>query len=397
MPLNPDPLEAGDTGLPTPWPPAAAIDAAIDRALAERRIVGTVVLAAEHGRQAYARAAGWADREARRPMALDTPFRYASISKPFTVLAALRLMQAGRLDPDQLLRAWLPGFDPRRPDGSTPQLTANDLLLHRAGLDYGFQQPAGGAYEQAGISDGLDDPRPHGRALTLDEELARLARVPLRAEAGWRYSLAIDVLGALVAAVHGRPLPESLHDLVLAPLGLGGRAGHHSQDPRLAVVYVDGADGPRRCDGPDAVPTPGLPTAQIRFDPGRIHRADTFPSGGGGMFGDAAAALAVLEALRDGPFLEAPWRARAAAAGFDSGGESRGPGWNWAWLGALLLDPSAAASPLPAGSFSWGGVYGHSWVIDPSRGRSLIALSNTALEGMNGRFPADLEAALGPH
>ncbi|MEF9605596.1 serine hydrolase, partial [Paracoccus sp. PXZ] len=69
----------------------AALDRAVESALSERRIVGCVVLLAEGGKLVHARAAGLADRETGRPMRQATWLRYASVSKPFTTVAALRL------------------------------------------------------------------------------------------------------------------------------------------------------------------------------------------------------------------------------------------------------------------------------------------------------------------
>ncbi len=53
----------------------------------------------------------------------------------------------------------------------------------------------------------------------------------------------------------------------------------------------------------------------------------------------------------------------------------------------------AAGIGLPQGSLSWGGIYGHSWIVDPARRRSLVALTNTAVEGMNGAFAVEIAAA----
>ena len=58
--------------------------------------------------------------------------------------------------------------------------------------------------------------------------------------------------------------------------------------------------------------------------------------------------------------------------------------------GALIADPAAAKSPQSAGTWYWGGVYGHSWFVDPGRKVTVVALTNTALEGMSGKFPAAL-------
>ena len=72
----------------------------------------------------------------------------------------------------------------------------------------------------------------------------------------------------------------------------------------------------------------------------------------------------------------------------------RVPGWGFGFGGSVLADPAAAGSPQSRGTWQWGGVYGHSWFVDPQRQLTVIALTNTALEGMIGRFPIELRDAI---
>ena len=73
---------------------------------------------------------------------------------------------------------------------------------------------------------------------------------------------------------------------------------------------------------------------------------------------------------------------------------NRGPGWAFGYGGSILTDPAAALSPQSPGTFGWGGVWGHSWFIDPVKKLSVVSLSNTALEGMMGRYIRDLRDAI---
>lgn len=77
-----------------------------------------------------------------------------------------------------------------------------------------------------------------------------------------------------------------------------------------------------------------------------------------------------------------------------TGLEDRANGLGFGFGGSVLADPSAAASPQSGGTWLWGGVYGHSWFVDPERNITVIALTNTALEGMIGRFPIELRDAI---
>lgn len=368
---------------------AVLIDQAIDAALAEGRLVGCVVLLAEHGRTIHARAAGMAEREAGRIMRPGTWLRYASVSKPFTTLAALRLIESGRLSPEDRVTRWLPGFAPALPDGDRPPITLDQLMSHLAGLDYGFNQPPDGPYARAGVSDGIGD-----SGITLAENLRRIASVPLDRPPGtrWRYSVATDVLGAVVEAASDRALPEAVAHLVTGPLG--AEAAFTAPDPgNLAANYASDTTPPRRMTGAVRVANPLRPEQHYSFLPERILAADAFPSGGGGMAGTAEAALIALEALRHGRFLPGRLRAEALRNRIHHRHPMRGPGWGHAWTGAVVTDAAEAGIGLSAGSFGWGGIYGHSWIVDPRRGRSLVALTNTTTEGMNGAFAVEIAAA----
>jgi CubicO group peptidase (beta-lactamase class C family) len=87
------------------------VDAVIDAAL-EKRVVGCVVLVHDSGQQVYARAAGWADREAGLPVRANTIFRLASVTKPIVAAAALRMIDLGLLSLDDPVTKYLPFFDP---------------------------------------------------------------------------------------------------------------------------------------------------------------------------------------------------------------------------------------------------------------------------------------------
>ncbi len=135
------------------------IEAVNQQAIAEGRIVGSVVLVAQQGAVIYAGASGYADREQRQPMQRNSQFRLSSVSKPYTTLAALRLIEQQLLSLDDAVSRWLPWFTPALPDGRRPAIAIRHLLTHTAGLDYRFKQPEGGIYQR------LRDPRRHGDVL----------------------------------------------------------------------------------------------------------------------------------------------------------------------------------------------------------------------------------------
>src|SRR5262249_50958676 len=152
---------------------------------------------------------------------------------------------------DDPVTKWLPDFRPKLATGEVPVITVRQLLNHTAGLGYKFGEKPGTAYYKAGISDGFDDLR-----ISLDENLRRLTSVPLfnRPGEAWRYSLSIDVLGAVMEKAAGKPLPQIVAELVTQPLGMRDTAFWAKDPARLAVPYYDSKPAPARMADPQFVP-----------------------------------------------------------------------------------------------------------------------------------------------
>ncbi|MDC8758119.1 serine hydrolase domain-containing protein [Janthinobacterium fluminis] len=381
---------------PSPYASALAgrIDAVLDAALAERRLVGAVVLVSRAGREVYRRAAGMADREAGRPMREDALFRLASVSKPIVSVAALALVAQGRLSLDDSVARWLPAFQPRLPDGAPAAPTVRQLMTHTAGLGYRFFQEEGGSYARAGVSDGMDS-----SGLTLAENLRRLASVPLLYAPGdaWKYSIATDVLGALIEAVTGTPLAHAVRTLVTGPLEMRDTDFVAVDPQRLAAAYTGAEAAPRRLREPDHLPFLDG-TAGFLLAPQRALDAAAYPSGGAGMVGSAGDLLRLLEALRLGgaPVLPAALAGDMARNQIGDLPMAFWPGRGFGLGFTVLKDPRAAATPESPGTWRMGGTYGHSWFVDPLRELSVVAFTNTALEGMSGPFVSQLcEAVYG--
>ena len=208
--------------------------------------------------------------------------------------AALSLIAHGRLSLEDRVEKWLPEFQPRRADGAAAPMTVRQWLTHTAGLSYGYQEPADGPYHRANVSDGLDQP-----GLSLAENLRRLASVPLlRAPgAGWQYSVAIDVLGAVMERAADKALPAIVEELVTGPLSMRDTAFRIVDRARLAAPYVDGSP-PARMTDPQIVPY-GT-GAGISYSPSRALDERSFASGGTGMVGSAPDTLRFIECMRKG-------------------------------------------------------------------------------------------------
>jgi CubicO group peptidase (beta-lactamase class C family) len=366
------------------------IDAVMARAIGGQRIVGAVVLVAEKGRLVYRCAAGLADREAAIGMREDAIFRLASITKPLVTAAAMRLVELGFIDLDEPVTRWLPAFCPQRADGSTPVIRLRHLLSHTAGLSYGFLEPPASHFHALGISDGMDD-----SGLTLAENVARLGRSVLAFTPGrgWRYSLATDVLGAVLERATGETLAAVVQRLVVGPLVMPDTGFAVADVGRLVTPYADGAVAPVRMSDAAAVP---FDDGIARFAPGRALDPDAYLSGGAGMVGTAPDVLRFLEAIRGGgaPILHSESVREMMTDQVGTQAETQGPGWGFGFGWAVLGDPALAATPQSAGSIQWGGAYGHSWFVDSARELSVVALTNTAPEGVAGAFPTEIRNAV---
>ncbi|WP_438029846.1 serine hydrolase domain-containing protein [Sorangium sp. So ce233] len=391
---------AAPAPAPAPAPPAVAaaprgdealqrrLDAVVDAATAQGRIVGAVVVVARDGEVVYRRAAGFVDREAGIRMREDTVFRLASMTKPIVSAAALALVDAGALGLDDPVTKWLPAFAPRLADGRPATITVRHLLTHTAGLNYTFAEPEGGPYHRARVSDGLDQP-----GLSLEDNLARIAQAPLLFEPGtaWNYSLATDVLGGVVAKAGGAPLPDVVRRLVTGPLGVD--LAFTVADPqRLAVPYGDASPRPARMADPHAV---SFGPAKVTFSPSRALDPSSYPSGGAGMVGTAGDYVRFLEALRTGGGkILRPETAVAMTS--NQVGKLRvpmlGEAWGFGFGVAVLTEPGEA--PSAVGTWQWSGAYGHHFWVDPSAKLTVVVLTNTAFAGMVGEFPDAVRRAV---
>lgn len=363
----------------------ARLDASIDKAIRDKRIVGAVLLVARHGEVVYRRSAGYFDRESNRPMTEDTIFRLASVTKPLVAATALAQVERGLLGLDNAVADYLPYFRPRLPDGTVPTIRIRDLLTHTAGLGYDYpQDPL--------INTGLTN-----TDFDFEENFSRVAALPLLFEPGtrWEYSIAIDVLGAIVAGVHGGTLNDALTHYITGPLAMKDTGFVVSDVTRLAPPYADALPEPIRMPDPHTVTnSKGESTS---FSPGRIFNRLAYQSGGAGAVGTASDLLRFFEAIRTGgdPILLNETVALAVQNQIgDVPRREDDVGRRFGWLGSVLEDPAAANSPQQAGTVDWGGIYGHSWFFDPVSGYTMVSLTNTAVEGCTGDYPDQLIAAI---
>jgi CubicO group peptidase (beta-lactamase class C family) len=359
-----------------------SVGVVIDAAVSSGRIVGAVVLVSRNGRLVFRRAAGFADREAKQAMRVDSIFRFASLTKPIVSVAAMALLEQNLFDLEDPVMKFIPSFRPKLPDGREPVITIRHLMTHTAGLTYKLFEPGDGPYHRTNVSDGMDQP-----GLSIEENLLRITAAGLLYEPGtaWGYSIATDVLGEVLARAANAPLPALVRELIAGPASMHDTGFTVVEPQRLVRQYADGSSTPVRMSAHQLVPFQG---GALSFAPDRLFNPKSYPSGGGGLVGTAGDFLAFLETMRKGgaPLLAAKGMALLTQNAI---GEMSLflPGWKFGLGWGLLDDPSQTATPQSRGSWTWGGVYGNSWFVDPANGLVVVILTNTSVAGMVGAFP----------
>jgi CubicO group peptidase (beta-lactamase class C family) len=351
------------------------------RGFVERRsVAGVVTLVARRGKIVEQDSVGYADIQAGKPMRSDTLFRIASMTKPVTSVAAMILVEEGKLLLSDPISRYLPAFREMKvavPDPAQPAqfslatakraITVRDLLTHRSGLAYGFfdSGPVGEAYRKAGVTDGISSSE-----LTLAQNVDRIATAPLSFEPGarWQYGLSTDVLGRLVEVVSGRPFDRFVRERILQPLRMNDTVFQVPEDraERLAVPYTPADGGKLR------------PMAETeRFGNLMVggkewHGSPRYISGGAGLISTAGDYARFAQMLLNGGELDgvrllSPKTIQlmtASATGdlpppFGAEGTGFGLGFG------VVTDVGATGKYGSEGLFEWGGLYGSTFWVDP--------------------------------
>ncbi len=331
------------------------------------------------------------------PVERNTIFRIASLSKPVTTVAALTLVDEGRVDLDEPITECAPELarmrvlrDPDGPldqtDAATRPIAFRDLLTHRSGLTVGefHRGPIRRAYAET-LGATIDNP------LTPDEWIARLATLPLidHPGCGFHYSLSTDLLGFLIARLEGARLSAVLDRRVFAPLGMHDTGFIVPSQKRDRSAGLCGFDDEGRLTALKEVPD----RQALNQRPDDM----TFESGGQGLWstlddylafarlliGDRDAGADLLRpktrAMMTSNQLTPEQRATARMFGRSLFAEGHGYGMGV----AVVMEPEKAdvlRGRGGVGTIGWPGAYGSWWQADPNDGSVLIFLAHNMVE-----------------
>jgi CubicO group peptidase (beta-lactamase class C family) len=349
----------------------------LESEIAAGKIPGAVILVQQHGKAVYAQSLGVRDVVTRTPMTADTIFRIYSMSKPITSVAAMMLIDDGKLSLDDPLSKYIPPFADMKVAVEQPgkngslateplqrPITIEDLLRHTSGLTYGFygDSPIRKLYAKANLFEGDVDNASFAE---------RLAKLPLAEQPGtlWDYGHSTDILGRVVEIVSGQSLYQFEKERLLGPLGMTDTAfflANQSQRPRVAE--------PLPWDWFDR-PIGGIaePIASKRWE-----------SGGAGMIGTAGDYARFAQMLLSRGEFEGKRYLKADTVALmtsDHVGADTNivhdklyyPGGdNGFGLGFAVR--TIAKPPLPAGEYRWDGVGGTFFFIDPNDDMFVICM-----------------------
>lgn len=363
----------------------------MQKEIAANRMPGAVVLVARKGAIVYADAIGWQDKDAGKTMQRDAIFRAYSMTKPLVSVAAMMLVEEGRLQLTDPVSKFFPQLanlqvlsNPADPNSAREpakrQVTVQDLLRHTSGLTYGeFTRFAGvkAAYTEAGLFS-ADVPMA-ALALTPAEQIDAFAKAPLVWQPGttFDYSLSTDLLGRVLEQVSGQTLAALLEEKLIRPLGM--------KDTQFVVPAVKAA---RIAEPLKIDPSTGGPMMAV-LD---ITRPTGNQSGGAGISTTADDYLRFCQMLLNGGTLDGRrYLSRATVALMTS--DHLGPkvatpvqpgevlmgvqGYTFG-LGFMVRQQQGIAGVHGSeGDYAWGGVGGTFFWVDPKEQLVAVMMAQT--------------------
>ena len=369
----------------------------VEREIAEGSLVGTVTLVARHGQIVHFEAAGRYGLEDDRPMETDALFRIFSMTKPITTVAAMILYEEGAFHLGDPVAKYLPelaGMQLSIDGELVPpqrQMTIEHLMTHTAGLTNGWhpEDPVERAYRDAALRQSPD----------LTAYIDKLATLPLRFEPGTRYhySVATDVLGALVERLSGQTLEHFFQTRIFEPLEMHDTFFNVPDDKmtRMAGSHLWNAE--QRAMGP--MPAGLLPP------PSGV----TLFSGGGGLISTAHDYWRFCEMLRRGGSLDgarilgpktvqAMTMARLTPEVRDNGATEYPashlyPGQSFGLGAGVITDPAQAGVVSSKGEYSWGGIANTKFWIDPEEDLIVVFMTQVLGTPHSDRHRFDLKVA----
>jgi CubicO group peptidase (beta-lactamase class C family) len=362
------------------------IDEFLNGEIAAGKIPGAIVLIQRHGRPIYFKTFGKRDVEKGTPMTADAIFPIHSVTKTITSVAAMMLIDSGKIALSDPVSKYIPSFAgmkvgvERKDDAGRPVLdlvplhrpvTIEDLLLHTSGITYGFYGDGlvKKAYENIYLGD-FDNA----------EFAERIARLPLAEQPRtlWDYGHSIDVLARIIEVASGQSLYQFEKTHLFDPLGMT-TTKFFLTDPEERARYAQ-------------------PLAKDRHVERNSLDVTRWESGGGGMVSTISDFARFGQMLLNGGTLDGKTYLSPAAyaamttdhIGPGSGVERNyfyypGDGFGFGYGFGVRTDPGNAVPPPPGslGEIKWDGATGVYIVIDRAQDMFFVLMENAPFERMH--------------
>ncbi len=336
----------------------------------EKKMAGSVVLIARHGKVAYFNSFGKRDIEANAAMQNDAIFRIASQTKALVSVGIMILQEEGKLLITDPVDKYIPEFKEstvavlREGGGydvvkAKRAITLRDLLTHTAGISYGGG-PAADKWKEAGITGFYFSDRDEPIAATI----ARMAKLPMDAHPGEKYIYGYntDILGVVIEKASGKPLDEFIATRILQPLGMKDTHFYLPQDKlsRFATVYSANADKPL-----ERAPDAGTVVSQGAY----VNGPRKSFSGGAGLLSTAADYAKFLQMMLNkgtlnGTRILSPSTVDLMTVSHTGKIDFR-PGQGFGLGFSVVKDLGDRGVPGSVGEYGWGGAYGSTYWVDP--------------------------------
>jgi CubicO group peptidase (beta-lactamase class C family) len=363
----------------------ARLDAYIQNEIAGHKIPGAIMMIQRNGETAYFSSFGVRDPGTEEPMTPDTIFRIYSMSKPITTVAAMMLVEEGKLQLDDPLSKYIPAFADvkvgveRKAEDGTPELdtvpakrpiTIQDLMRHTSGLTYGF-------FGEGLVKKAYVDAHLFKGGVDNAEFAERLAKLPLAYQPGttWDYSHSTDILGRVIEVVSGQSLYQFEKERLLDPLGMKDTS-FYVTDPAKAALVAEPFPTDRKI-GNDA-------------EMGDPRVAQKWESGGGGMvstIGDYSrfAQMVLNGGTLDGKRYLSPKTVAYMGSNHIGPGSGvvpgpyylPGPGFGFGLGFAVRTETGVSPAEGSVGEMNWSGAGGTSFWIDPKENMFVVFMAQT--------------------
>jgi CubicO group peptidase (beta-lactamase class C family) len=364
------------------------IGAFLKNEIADNKIPGAIMLIQRKGKLAYFETFGARDPATKAPVTANTIFRIYSMSKPITSVAAMMLVEEGKLSLEEPLSKYIPSFAnvkvgvEKKGDDGKPILDLvaprrpifiQDLMRHTSGITYGF-------FGEGMVKSMYVDAHVFAGDFDNAEFAERIAKLPLAYQPGttWDYSHSTDILGRVVEIVSGKSLYQFEKERILDPLGMKDTSFYVTDKAKQALI-AEPFPSDRKIGNDAEMNDPRLP--------------QKWESGGGGMVSTITDYARFTQMLLNGGSLDGKRYLSPKTVAFMGANHIGaaanivpgpyylpGPGFGFGLGFAVRTEVGVSPIEGSVGEMSWSGAGGTAFWIDPKEDMFVVFMAQTVAQ-----------------